>query len=86
MTTDLNADLSDTVEMALRIILDDEMQGGRYGAPPTVTEIEAFRIHIIRLRLMGVLRQELCLKLLESADKREALLQASQNGATTARP
>jgi hypothetical protein len=69
--------------MALRIVLDDDLQNGRYGAPPTVAEIEAFRVHVIRLRLRGLLTQELCLLILESADRREALLQASQNGATS---
>lgn len=68
------SDLAEMVEMALRIVLSDDMQLARYAAPPTLVEIEAFRIHVIRLRLRGVLRQELCEKLLDRAEQRLAAI------------
>lgn len=82
-----DSDLSDLVEMALRIICADVYyELDRAPPPPTLEDMQVFRVHVTRLRLMGHLREELSLKLLLRCDEREALLQASQIGVKTARP
>jgi hypothetical protein len=86
MEGDANDDMSLVVEMTFRIFAQQELFEIGGLRPATLEEIEAFRIHVVTLRLRGHLRQEVCMKLLVRADAREAELQASQKGATTASP
>jgi hypothetical protein len=67
------ADTSEMVELALRIVTSAPMDG-LLGEPPTLEDIERFKIHVIRMRLRGYLTQELALRLIHRADLRALTL------------
>jgi hypothetical protein len=46
--------------------------------PPTLTDIERLKVHVIRMRLHGYLSQEIALRLLDRADLRASTLNPPQ--------
>lgn len=81
--TTINADLSEMLEMLVRISMPEALRSMWEGREGAQDHVDALRAETIRLRLTGELPEHLCVKVLDRCDQREAVLQASPTQATT---